>query len=98
MSLMNQKTVGFQILMYLNSTLDLTVFAISAMPVQDLWTPTFVMIVEISTEHRALNHIPFIYLIFLENVYRSRSPIGPVKILDTNFERLSSIVIHFRYY
>ena len=65
---------------------------------KESWISSFVMIVEISTEHRALNHIPFIYLIFLENVYRSRSPIGPVKILDTNFERLSSIVIHFRYY
>ena len=29
------------------------------------WTPFFVMIRVISTEHRALNHIPFIYSIFL---------------------------------
>ena len=29
------------------------------------WIPFFVMIRVISTEHRALNHIPFIYLIFL---------------------------------
>ena len=30
------------------------------------WFPIFVMILVISTEHRALNHIPFIYLIFLD--------------------------------
>ena len=32
---------------------------------KESWISSFVMIVEISTEHRALNHIPFIYLIFL---------------------------------
>ena len=32
---------------------------------KESWISHFVMIVEISTEHRALNHIPFIYLIFL---------------------------------
>ena len=66
--LIAQKLTSSQMLTYLNSTLDLTVFAISAVPVQDSWIPTFVMIMEISTEHRALNHIPFIYLIFLEAV------------------------------
>ena len=63
--LIAQKLTSSQMLTYLNSTLDLTVFAISAVPVQDSWIPTFVMIMEISTEHRALNHIPFIYLSFL---------------------------------
>ena len=33
---------------------------------KESWISSFVMIVEISTEHRALNHIPFIYLIFLD--------------------------------
>ena len=33
---------------------------------KESWLSPFVMIVEISTEHRALNHIPFIYLIFLD--------------------------------
>ena len=73
LSLITQKTAGLGIpLMYLNSTLDLTVFGISAVPVRNSWTPTFVMIEEISTEHRALNHIPFIYLIFL-GVYSARN-------------------------
>ena len=33
---------------------------------KESWISPFVMIVEISTEQRALNHIPFIYLIFLD--------------------------------
>ena len=37
---------------------------------KESWISSFVMIVEISTEHRALNHIPFIYLSFLGSRYR----------------------------
>ena len=40
---------------------------------KESWISPFVMIVEISTEHRALNHIPFIYLIFLVKTLKLRA-------------------------
>ena len=38
---------------------------------KESWISSFVMIEKISTEQRALNHIPFIYLIFLVKMYRA---------------------------
>ena len=54
---------------------------------KESWISSFVMIVEISTEHRALNHIPFIYLIFLGEKYWQRmNKIGLAKVMINNKE------------
>ena len=80
-----QKIATLQILTYLNPTLHLYVCIVllsllekrivnrsfSFRNPKESWISSFVMIVEISTEHRALNHIPFIYLIFLDGVGRT---------------------------
>ena len=52
---------------------------------KESWISSFVMIVEISTEHRALNHIPFIYLIFL----------GPCHALFSIFLRPCNLFLNF---
>ena len=51
---------------------------------KESWISSFVMIVEISTEHRALNHIPFIYLIFL-------SPASQFRLIDHSAIRWNQI-------